>query len=456
MRYTGLIKISFLEMMAKRMPREKIMKLQKQRFEKLVAFSRENSPFYKELYKGLGENPDLASLPVTTKSILMASFDDWVTEPGISLEKVNDFLHDKDNIGRKLDKKCTVSLTSGSTGIPCKVLTDKGYNNLAMALYFVRTMRFFEMVKICLRGGKYFLIANKEFSISYNIQRAQILYTYLNKFRCASIGVNTLAEDTIKAINKFKPAILFSYPTAMELLMPLIKKNALDRSPDIIILGGERCSCSLLKQMRSCMTSHVINTYGSSESGLVACECREGHLHIYSDWTIVEPVDNNYNPVPPGVLSDKILITNLNNYSQPFIRYEIDDRVIYHDEPCACGSVLPFLEVEGRTDDILEFDGKSGKVGVSPITLTDPSEIDGILRYQIIQKRYDLLELRLMCEEGYSKQEISLLIQEKLLVMLKNMGVDGVSIVLSGELPECHPTSGKFKMIVRMPDAVYE
>lgn len=452
MKSTGLIKSTFNEMMAKRMSRDKIMKLQKQRLEKLVAFSREKSPFYKELYKGLGENPDLTALPVTTKKILMASFDDWVTVPGISLEKVNLFLHDKDNIGRMLDKKCTVSLTSGSTGIPCKVLTDKGYNNLAMALYFVRTMRFLEMLKVGLRGGKYFLIANKEFSANYNVMREQILFSPLNKYRCASTGVDMPAEDTIKAINKFKPAILFSYPTAMELLLPLIKKNALVRSPDIIILGGERCSRSLLKQMRSYMTSHVINTYGASEAGLVACECREGHLHIYSDWTIVEPVDREYKPVPPGVLSDKILITNLNNYSQPFIRYEIDDRVIYHDEPCACGSVLPFLDVEGRTDDILVFEGKSKKVGISPITLTDPSEIDGILRYQLIQKRHDLLELRLLCEKEYSKPEIFRIVSENLLAMLKHMGVDDVTINLSEELPQCHPISGKFKMIVREPE----
>ena len=452
MKSTGLIKRTFLEMRAKRMSREKIMMLQKQRFEKLVSFARENSPVYKELYKGLGENPDLTSLPVTTKSLLMASFDDWVTEPGINLEKVNSFLRDKDNIGRKLDKKCTVSLTSGSTGTPCKVLTDKGYNNLAIALYFVRTMRLGEMIRVCLRGGKYFLIANKEFSINYNILRAQILSSPLNKLRCASTSVDTGAEDTMKAINRFKPAILFSYPTAMELLMPLIKKNALHRPPDIIILGGERCPQTLLSQMRSCMTSHVINTYGSSETGLAATECSKGRLHIYSDWTIVEPVDKYGNPVPPGVLSDKILITNLNNYVQPFIRYEIDDRVIYHDEPCTCGSILPYIEVEGRTDDILIFEGKSGKVGISPISLTDPSEIDGILRYQLIQKQHDLLELRLLCEEGYNKQEIFRLIKVKLFAMLGNMGVDGVSIILSDELPECHPVSGKFRMIVRKPE----
>ena len=238
----------------------------------------------------------------------------------------------------------------------------------------------------------------------------------------------------------------------MELLMPLIKKNALHRPPDIIILGGERCPQTLLSQMRSCMTSHVINTYGSSETGLAATECSKGRLHIYSDWTIVEPVDKYGNPVPPGVLSDKILITNLNNYVQPFIRYEIDDRVIYHDEPCTCGSILPYIEVEGRTDDILIFEGKSGKVGISPISLTDPSEIDGILRYQLIQKQHDLLELRLLCEEGYNKQEIFRLIKVKLFAMLGNMGVDGVSIILSDELPECHPVSGKFRMIVRKPE----
>lgn len=87
----------------------------------------------------------------------------------------------------------------------------------------------------------------------------------------------------------------------------------------------------------------------------MACECRERHFHVNDDWLIVEPVDAEGKPVPDGVLSDKILLTNLFNYTQPFIRYEVTDRVIIHHEPCHCGNLSPWLELEGRTDDITTF-----------------------------------------------------------------------------------------------------
>ena len=46
--------------------------------------------------------------------------------------------------------------------------------------------------------------------------------------------------------------------------------------------------------------------------------------------------------------SEKVLITNLANYIQPFIRYELTDRVIVHNKPCRCGKTTHWLEIEGR------------------------------------------------------------------------------------------------------------
>jgi phenylacetate-coenzyme A ligase PaaK-like adenylate-forming protein len=54
------------------------------------------------------------------------------------------------------------------------------------------------------------------------------------------------------------------------------------------------------------------------------------------------------------------LVTNLTNYVQPVIRYQLGDSVVVSNEPCPCGSPLATISVEGRTDEILRVPGAGG------------------------------------------------------------------------------------------------
>ena len=75
---------------------------------------------------------------------------------------------------------------------------------------------------------------------------------------------------------------------------------------------------------------------------------------------IVEPVDAEGRPVPPGTRSEKIYLTNLFNQALPLIRYEITDQITVMDErePCPCGSAHRRIEdVQGRLDDAFVYPG---------------------------------------------------------------------------------------------------
>ena len=83
-------------------------------------------------------------------------------------------------------------------------------------------------------------------------------------------------------------------------------------------------------------------------------------MHWSDDLLIVEAVDADGRPVPPGVQSDKIYLTNLYNPLLPLIRFEITDQItiIPDDEPCACGSSHRRIEdVQGRLDDLFIYPG---------------------------------------------------------------------------------------------------
>src|SRR2546430_15579661 len=97
----------------------------------------------------------------------------------------------------------------------------------------------------------------------------------------------------------------------------------------------------------------VTNNYAMGECMALSIGCPRGHgMHLQADWAVLEVVDGQGNPVPPGQAGDKVFVTNLYNTVQPFLRYEIQDVVTLSPEPCPCGSPLPLVrKVEGRTDE---------------------------------------------------------------------------------------------------------
>jgi phenylacetate-coenzyme A ligase PaaK-like adenylate-forming protein len=148
--------------------------------------------------------------------------------------------------------------------------------------------------------------------------------------------------------------------------------------------------------------------------------------------------------VPYGTLSDKVLITNLSNYIQPFIRYELTDRVILHNEKCKCGKNTRWLEIEGRTDDILEF---SNGILIAPMSFYKIlQEVKEIKRFQLVQKSQDKLELRIVAED---REQAFRQAKDKLLKFLKFKDVSNIEIILSDKSPMGNKISGKFNHVYR-------
>ena len=134
----------------------------------------------------------------------------------------------------------------------------------------------------------------------------------------------------------------------------------------------------------------------------IAFGCDEGWLHVNADWVLLEPVDDDYRPTPPGEPSRTVLLTNLANRVQPIIRYDLGDSVIVKPEPCACGSPLPAIKVEGRHDDVLSMVAPDGRiVRLLPLALTTVVEDAArVPRFQIVQTAPDRLLLRLDCRDA--------------------------------------------------------
>jgi len=76
---------------------------------------------------------------------------------------------------------------------------------------------------------------------------------------------------------------------------------------------------------------------------------------------VIEIVDEDGKAVPPGRPGAKVLLTNLINYAQPLIRYELTDSVVESPLPNPAGRPWRcLLSIDGRTADILYLRGLDG------------------------------------------------------------------------------------------------
>lgn len=444
MKQLGLLRAMWLTKKADKMTLEQREVLQRKRFQELISYVKENSPYFKEQYRNITLDTPLEEFPVTNKLEMNRHFDEWLTDRNITKQKVETFMEDLENVGRKLEGRYLVYTTSGSTGNPCVVLYDNTTVNVSSAIGVVRSFARRQDMKAFIKSGKktMALFADHGFYLGCGSVRYQLHKMPWKRKVMKTFDVRNTTQEIVKELNQFQPSMIGTYPTAMELLAKEQEEGRLKIHPAIIMTGGEYLSEEVRTNLTKVFGGYVQTSYSCTEGGTVACECTKHHFHINDDWIILEAVDEKNQPVPDGTQSAKVLLTNLANKICPIIRFEITDRIVMHHEQCECGSTRPWLTIEGRTDDILTFaDG----VRIAPLSLYAViKEIHGIQRFQLIQKSDNILELRLDCEK---KQAAFLEAKKAIQQYLHKNGVEA-EIQLSMELPEANPISGKFKHII--------
>jgi len=102
----------------------------------------------------------------------------------------------------------------------------------------------------------------------------------------------------------------------------------------------------------------VANEFGSRDIGFTAHETPAGQMLLLSEHIVLEALDLDGNPVPPGAMGEAVL-TALCSEAQPFIRYRTGDMVRLGGETCSEGRGLHVIdEVVGRsTDFVVRADG---------------------------------------------------------------------------------------------------
>lgn len=430
-----------------------IRQAQASRLHDLVRYAREHSRYYAERYAGLPDGVALEALPVVTKHELNGRFDDWVTDPDVTRERLSAFLADRTQIGERFLGRHAAWRSSGTTGEPGLYLHDAP----ACATYHALIASVMQRPDVAAawafgqvtNGGRRALVAatGEHFA---GIVTWRSLAQWAPQATTCELSVLRPVDEWVERLDAFRPAFLAGYPTALRLLAHEQRARRLSIAPSIVWSGGEHLTAAARREIEAAFGAVLIDEYGSSECLSIAVGCSHGWLHLNADWVVLEPVDARYRPVPPGTLSHTALLTNLANRVQPVIRYDLGDRVVFRPDACECGSPLPALRVQGRCDDVVTLRRRDGaRVPLLPMALTTAVEEGADLHlFQIV--RVSDRELALRVPEGPARARRASweAARSALAPLLAAHGLDDVEVSLDASPPQVSATSGKLHQVV--------
>jgi phenylacetate-CoA ligase len=205
------------------------------------------------------------------------------------------------------------------------------------------------------------------------------------------------------------------YLTGLSMTLPAIAEAMVDRkidNPLVCMVGyGGQVTAACRKSVSTSLGIPVIEMYSSEECSHIAHECEAGSLHVLSELVLVEILDEEDRPCPPGI-EGRIIVTVLHNTAQPTIRYEIGD-VAALSPPCRCGRSLPVLSpIAGRIKHMFQFPGRprlapsDGRVYGIIAPHLDPSW------YQIAQTGPNEVEIRFVSKRVPDEEVFQCIRQE--------------------------------------------
>lgn len=428
---------------------EQIKILQKKRLQELLKHVLINSKFYRDYYKAHGITLDkidkvqLKDLPIIDKKIMMDNYDDFVCESELKREELEKFISSPRDKGKMFKGKFQVIHTSGSTGTPG--IFAYGPNDWAILKALVLTRVSKNKISL-IRKTKLAFIGYVDGHYA-GISLAQSAPTYLFDF--LPLDINGSLEKIIYKLNNFQPDSLSGYASWVFFLAQEQLKGNLNIHPKRIICSADQLTYKMRDVIKEAFGVDPINFYAASESiGMAAqCDMREG-LHLFNDWHCFEIVDETLKPVKAGE-SGKVIITTLYNYTQPLIRYQMNDELVLDEHKCHCNWAFPLIKsIGGRQEEYLWFELENGKKEFIHPTVMVGFIVPGLEKLQVIQEKNNTLLLKVVIRGD--EESVIRGIRERMQEILKMNRLENVvsfRIEIVKDIKNDSKT-GKYKLII--------
>lgn len=311
-----------------------------------VEFLADRSPYYRRRFSELGIEvqqirtlADLPRLPLTGKEDLARYAANMVAAPEVDL--------------------VDLCLTSGTTG-PAVAL-PQSRQDLERVAYNEETA--FRMAG---------LTADDRVLLAVALDRCFMagLAYFLGLARIGALAIRggtALLPALVELVLKQRPTAIVGVPT----LLLRLATDLQNQGVDVTALGVRRLICigepvrigalklsRLGSKLADAWGATVYGTYASTEMATAFTDCEYGvGGHLLPDLMIVEIVDEDGVPLPPGEVGE-VVATPLQVTGMPLLRFRTGDLARLHSDPCSCGRQTPRLgPIVGRKAEMLKVKG---------------------------------------------------------------------------------------------------
>lgn len=299
------------------------------RLGEFLAFAASRSPWHRARLAGVDVGAvsidDLSSLPTMTKRDLNDNWDAIVTDPDLTLKSANRHLDDisANGFSFALDRY-VITATGGSTGVRSVIAVDAE----AMAGWEAGNdarIRSSQPADAAMPAVPVIGKLSARNPIHISAATAAIFQGATNTG--VIVPPSMPISDGVAVLNDAQPDVLVGYPSMLHLMALEARAGRLRISPRAAGSAGEPLLPETRQAVHDAFGIDVANFYAASEAFFARSWRGSELLHLHDDTVVFEFVDADNQPVPAGTRSARVLITNLANRLQPFIRYEITDEV---------------------------------------------------------------------------------------------------------------------------------
>ncbi len=290
----------------KSMNPERVLELQQKRLRSLLKLAVEKTAYYREKYAGIDLNRfELADLPPTNKGELMAHFDRSLTDPSVKRADLERFLDNPENEGKLFLGRLAASHTSGSQGQPMLMVQERSTLELLFGLQMtrgnVRKPSVAEAVRRFTNPARLAIVTLKR---GFYPSASTFEYMPMQAKRFMRVlRLSQTDDDVVERLNAFRPTALTAYAGVLEMLALEALAGRLRLKPELqqVVNNSEVLTDRARDRIESAFGLHVLNNYATGECTFLTNGCStDPGAHVNADWAILEVVDEQNRPVPPG------------------------------------------------------------------------------------------------------------------------------------------------------------
>lgn len=410
-------------------PPEVLNRIKLEKLKQLLVHAQANIPFYRERFAKAGFDP-----------AKMTSIDDFKVLPLLTKAEI------RKNLGSMTWKDCPGGLhrynTGGSSGQPLVFYFDRrrqAYDAAARAL----THRWWG-IEI---GDRELYLWGSPLEISKQDRIKDFRDRLTNQLLLSAFELSASEiPGMVAQIERFRPACVFGYPSTIALFCSLAEKQGFDlRGLGVQVVFS---TAEVLYEHQKEVISRffggvpVVDSYGSREGGFINHQCEQGNYHVLDPNYILEFIKEDGQPAADGE-DGEIVITHLDAWGMPLIRYRTGDIAQPREGRCQCGRGWAMMsKVQGRTTDFIVTPDGRFQHALSLIYVV--RDIEGVDEFKIIQEKVDKIVVLLKVHSELFPQN-----GEELIVrgIKKRMGQE-VEVVIERRDQIPREGSGKFRYVV--------